>query len=559
MSSLFSRITLAMLAMLVLVASQRQAAAQTDMEMQPGIIISMAPLNKHLGDVEHLVEAAGFGQMKGLVRMGSAEYIRGINADKPMGAMLFFEGDNPEPEVLGFLPVEDIDDVLDTIAQFVDIDDSGDDIFLTTDDGTELTVRVQDGYAFIAQDDSVLDVLPADPANLLEELPNEYNLAARIFGQRIPEELRSTMVDLIRQGAAESTIPGADGPMAKLQQRNLEISMKQIESLINNTDEVVAGLNVDQENKRIYIDVKFVGTPDSLLAQQAAAMATAPATRFAGFLLDDAAFNFHYTGKMLEQDVSQVQGLLNDAKQTMTAEMEKGVKNGAMSEDQAESAGRIVGDLIDVVSESIKGGVMDVAAVVTFDDNSPALAAGMKMAGGDKLEDAARQLAKIAEAEKAPVEFRFDTVTEDGIRYHEVDILIPENEEEARKILGDRVSLLLGVGDDVLYLAAGKSGKELLEKCKRGSAKGEKLPAMQANMHLLPFLRFLAEAQDAAELNMIADALPDEADDRMRMTVKFIDNGQLIRMEMEDGILEVFGKVGQSMGGGFAPPQDFRP
>ncbi len=556
MSKLFTKISLAMLAMIVIALPQRPVAAQTDMELQPGIIISLTSLNEHLSDIEHLVEAAGFGQMKGLVRMGTAEYIRGIDPEKPLGAMLFFEGDNPEPEVLGFLPVTEIDDVLDTIAQFVDIDDDGDDIVLTTDDGTELTVRVQDGYAWVSRNPEMFENLPSDPAQLLEELPNDYNLAARVFGQRIPEELRNQMVDLIRQGAEESMNKAGDGPQADLQRANFEYSMDSIESLINDTDEVVAGLRVDEENQRLYIDMKFVGTPDSRLAKQCASMASAPPTRFGGFLVDNAAINMQFSGKMMDQDIAQLQTMIDDLKASALKEIRREAEGGDMSDAEVEAASRIIGNLVDVVRDSMADGVMDMAAVLTLADESPALALGMKIANGSQLEASVKELAEIARSEDAPLEFRFDTATENGIRYHEVDILIPESEEEARNILGDKVKILLGVGDNVLYAAAGKTGKELLDKCMNGSASGD-LPAMQANLHLLPFLRFAAKFQDAGEMKMIVDVLPDEGADRMRMTVRMIENGQLVRMEMEDGILEIFGKVGQSMGGGFAPPQDF--
>lgn len=557
MSKLFSRLSLAMLAMLVVCLPQRQVAAQTDMELQPGIIISLTNLNEHLSDIEHLVEAAGFGQMKGLVRMGTAEYIRGIDPEKPMGAMLFFEGDNPEPEVLGFLPVTDIDDVLDTIAQFVDIDDGDDDIILTTDDGTELTVRVQEGYAYVTRNPEMLEVLPSDPANLLGDLPSEYNLAARVFGQRIPEALRNQMVDLIREGAEESMDRAGDGPEAELHRANFEYSMASIESLINDTDEVIAGMHIDEENERIYIDMKFVGTPDSRLAKQCAVMAQAPPTRFGGFLLDDAALNLHFSGKMMMEDVAQVQTMIEKLSDAAEMEIEKGVENEDLSEDEATVAKRILGDLVDVVGGCLDDGVMDMGAALTLKDDAPALAMGLQISNGSKLEATVKELAEIAESEDAPMEFRFDTANEDGIRYHEIDVLVPDSEEEAREMLGEKVKILLGVGDDVLYAAAGESGKELLDRCRQGSASGDQ-PAMQANVHLLPFLRFISKFQDSQEMRMVADALPEEAEDRMRMAVHMIENGQLVRMEIEDGILEIFGKIGQSMGGGgFGPPQDF--
>ena len=52
------------------------------------------------------------------------------------------------------------------------------------------------------------------------------------------------------------------------------------------------------------------------------------------------------------------------------------------------------------------------------------------------------------------------------------------------------------------------------------------------------------------------EAIDEDAEDRIRMTVKMVPNGQHIRFEVEDAILKILTEIGQSMGGGFAP-QDF--
>ncbi len=206
---------------LLLASQPANLIAQTDMEMSPGVVISIAEVNEHLDDVEHLMGAAGFGQMSGLVRMGASEYIRGLDLEKPLGALVFFDEDTPEqPGLMAFIPVKDIEDVLDTLAPFVDIDEDGDDIILTMNDGTELTTRVAGDYAFMAQDADMLKKLPEDPANLLGDLPKEYGIAAKVMGQNIPESLRSQAIELIKSGAESEMGNLGDGPEAEAQREN---------------------------------------------------------------------------------------------------------------------------------------------------------------------------------------------------------------------------------------------------------------------------------------------------------------------------------------------------
>jgi hypothetical protein len=554
--NVFQGLALVVLVMLTVGLPQQRLVAQSDMDLKPGVVISLTNLNEHLSDVEHLVDAAGFGQMKGLVRMGVSEYIKGIDPEKPIGAMLFFEGDNPEPEVMAFLPVTDFEEVLDTIAQFVDIEGDDDSYVLTTDDGTEMHVRIQEGYAFVSEKSALLENLPTSPVGILGELPSQYNFAARVFGQRIPAELRQQAIDLIRSGAEENMDPADDSPEAALQRANFDYSMKSIEGLINDTEEVVAGLTVDQDEKRIYIDVKFVGTPDSNLARQCKIMKEAPPTRFAGFLRDDATMTFNFCGKFGAEELGQVQTMIDQARDVAKKGLDKEVDGGRMSESEREIVNRALGNFLDVAGESLKSGIMDTGGTVMLSEEMADLAVGMHAVNPGKLEASLKELADIVKSRGAPVTFRFDARTENGIRYHEIDVAIPEDEEEARSVLGEKITIVVGVGDDVVYVAAGKSPNQLLSQCIVEKAPAD-LPSTQFNMHLIPLLRFVSQFQNAAELGAIADALPQTGDDRIRMTGTIIENGEMIRVEMEDGIIEIFAKVGQAMSGGFAPPDQF--
>ena len=174
MKQLFLRVQWVFAALVASCLPVLQAQAQTDMEIQPGVVISSCSIDEHLDDVEYIMEASGFAQMAPLVRIGTSEYLRGLDTTKPIGSMLFFEEDTPEPKVLAFIPVTDIDDVLDTIAPFVDIDEEGDKIVLTADDGTEFTVKESGGFAFVTDKPELLGSLPDNPLEMLEKMHESY-------------------------------------------------------------------------------------------------------------------------------------------------------------------------------------------------------------------------------------------------------------------------------------------------------------------------------------------------------------------------------------------------
>ncbi len=531
-----------------------QAPAQTGVDMQPGIVISVASLDENFDDIEYLMEKAGgpMAQMAPLVRMGASEFIRGLDTTKPIGSMLFFEEGTPEPKILAFIPITDIDELLDTISEYVDIDEDGDTIVITTDDGTEFTVVNRDGFAFVTDREELLDNLPSNPVSLLEGMQETYNLSAKLFAQRIPKSLRDQGIELIRQGAALEMENLGDSPQAELQRQNFEYSMKQLEQLVNETDEVVAGMSIDKDNSRLFIDVSMQGTPGSKFARQSAALAEKTESKFAGFLVEGAAMNFHMCARITDEDVPEMEKLID----SITAELSREMENEIPDDDQREFVQQIFDDLVDVVKQTFKEGVMDAGGVLNLDEEQANFAIGFRVADPAKLEASCKKIAKIVEDEAdVPVQFNFDMSTENGITYHEIVIDVPEDEEEMRDLFGESVKLLIGVGDKAVYLAGGKQPKAALEKSMGVADSGDR-PPMQYNLHVAPILRFFAKTQDQEQLSKMADAL-EPGTDRVRIVASAIENGQTVRIEIQDGLLKLIGIAAQEFGGGLAPRQDF--
>ena len=188
------------------------------------------------------MDASGYGQMKFMAGAMIKGYTKGLDADKDAGIMLFLEEDSPVPDFLGFVPVSDMEEMLDVIAGLAEVEEDDDFTTIVTDDGTELLVREHNGYAFISNKKEMFDSLPDAPQKMLGDLPSKYNFAAKVFGQRIPQGMRDQFIEMIKESSAQTLDSlDEDDEMAELQRKNLEMSTKQMEMMINESDTLTFG------------------------------------------------------------------------------------------------------------------------------------------------------------------------------------------------------------------------------------------------------------------------------------------------------------------------------
>jgi hypothetical protein len=157
---------------------------------EPAVVFSIAPVKEQMKDVNYLVDASGFGQAKFLIKSQIKYWTGGIDSARPSGVLLYFNGDNPVPKTVIFLPVKDIDDLLDTVSNAAEVDDDDDVIKITPSNGETLYAVEQGAHVFISPEEDALKDLPEDPESLLGDMPSKYNMAAHVYGGRVPDELR---------------------------------------------------------------------------------------------------------------------------------------------------------------------------------------------------------------------------------------------------------------------------------------------------------------------------------------------------------------------------------
>ncbi len=531
----------------------KQAFSQS--AAKPAIVVSMAPMKEQMGDVNYMMSAAGFDQFSFMVKLQTDQFLKGIDRNKASGVLLFFNEDSPTPKSLGFVPIKDMEEVLDTLSNYAEIDEGDNSTTIVLDNNQELILKNVGDYAYFSDDAEMFENIPDDPAVALGDLPNQFNLSAQVFGQRIPASMRDQALDLVREGyeAQLDQMEETNPAQAELQRKNFDMQMSQIQSVINETDNIVMGMGADKESGTLFMDVEITGLEGSQIAINAKNALDTDPTRFAGFLMKGSAFNMNGCYKISADEAAQYKQLISQAREEALKELDN---NQDLPDARRVQAQEMLDTAIDVLNETLEEGRLDSGGVLMLEKGNVNFAMGTQIANPKKVENLVKDVVKIAEQEVGDeVDFQanLNSGSHAGVTMHEIIVQVPEDEEEAREFLGNEVKIIVGIGKKSVYLAAGNNPVDLLKKCIDNSAStsSEKYSPMQYNVYLTPILRFAAEIEGEETVEEMADTLAANGKDRLSMKTSMMERGMKVRFEIQDGILELAKVAAESIGRGF--------
>lgn len=528
-----------MMGMLLSIATLIPSQVRAQSEAKPAVVISIANLDEQLKDVKYLLTASGFPELNFLAKAGIKGYAEGVDFSRDAGVALHFEGENTTPSVSGFVPVEDLEILLDSVSGIAEVEENEDEDYytITTPDGTEMRVEEKGGYALFATKPELIKTLPAEPAKMLGDNPTKYNLAFLIYPQHVPQPLRDLALDMIKEGSMQ-TLDQLDEELQEAQRQNLKTQMRQFEMILNDSESLVIGMAADADNKKLYTDIEYLAKAGSELAEKTnQAKATEP-SRFAGFLMPNATMNFNANGKIPESDGASYDTLLVEAKKAV---IEKMNEEGELSDAEFEKVEGLVESVVDLLSETLKKGIVDTGMAAVIEGPDINLVGGMTAADPAKVETAIKDLVpllkeRLDNSDAPDIEFNFDTETHEGVRFHEIKIAF--DHEPTRNVIGDSASIVIGFGADSIYYGIGNGPMRMIKKGM--AAKGKTEFDSEFNFRVAPFLKFLGRLPDAPEqLEIFAEQLTENGGDLIRAYGKYIPNGSFSRFELQDGLLSL--------------------
>jgi len=553
---------LAALAILVAPAAQAQ-------EQQTVAIVSFTGIDPTMGDVGYVGNLIGMPGLQQQAGGAVGLFTQGIDKTKPWGMVLLTDGQG-DFQPLGFIPVTSLEQVMGgPLGQMAPNEKTAGGAYKINPPNSPMPVfaKEQGGWAYLGRSEESLANVPEDPLAMLQGLEKQYDIAVRLNIQSIPKMFRDLALEQLEQGAelGLEREEGESDAQFEARKKIVQIQMDQLKMLVEETQDITIGLTLDATAGNAYFDFAMTAIPGTTLAEQMTAYQNT-SSKFAGFLQPDAVLSMNIVEEIKSQeDIEQAVAVLDSAREQAFNAIDE---EADLPDDQSRKIVKSsLNDVFDVIIATLKEGKIDGGAFVLLEPESMTCAIGMQVASGSDLEEAIKKIMKLAEEEPGFKGVNWDADQHANVRFHTMTIPIPDADEEARELLGEALDVVIGIGDKSFYLAFGKDSLATVKSAIDQSAAdaANPVPPMQLVLSMASIMEFAASQEDDPEVAAVSEQFKQVGDqDHIRMTVKAIENGFVMRMEAESGVIEAFGKaaVQQDAGGGAgeaAPLQDTKP
>ena len=527
----------------LLLAPVAETMAQAEGQ-KPALVVSIASVDGLLGDITYLTKAAGAPEMGGLINLMAGQYVGGLDTKKPSGIYVNVIGGTPTG--IAFVAVSDFDQVINTIEQSVgELEDVGGGVRKLSLQ-RDIFIKHQEGWAFISDSAANLNGLPDDPTKMLGGLNEQYSIGIRIDVQSIPKQLREMALIEIRSGFEGAMASQASNTKEKALQENLGRQyIDGLSQFMEEADEVTIGWGVDKAGGRTYLDFSVTALDGSKLAEQVAA-ATNTKSDFTGFLLPEAAATLHFTSLVTGQEKAQVLEMLKVLRTIASKELDN--DDDIADENVRKLAIEFVHSMVDILNVTVETGKVNGGAAVLLSPDAVQFVAGGYVADGRAVEKELKKLVQLAKEADAGAELEnivFNASKHRNVDLHTFTVPIPQDEQEARRLLGDRLNVVVGTGPQSAYVAFGKDCVELLKRVIDESATAQTSgPPIAFTVSVGKMLEFASTFQSDPAVAAMAEAVKAAAGkDSVSITATALERGIRYRIEVGEAVLSLIGQA----------------
>lgn len=507
---------------------------------QIAVVWALASLDQIFLDGEYLLKAAGFAEFAGMTKTLAAGYLQGIDTHRPSGALLSFRGDRQHQMI--FLPVGDIDNLLDTLRTNLNMD------VKLVPDGQRRLLKAQvpfvgqlvatekDGWLFISDSQESLDYLPADPAALVAPLVERYLISTSVFVQNVPVPVREQLMTLAGRFQQESSpLMVFNLPLVMLSEalRTDQLGMHYAKDLTYESENLTIGWGVDPEGKRVFLEFATTALEGSRLAKRIAA-AGSRKSKFSGFCRAESAVSMRWAANLIEEDKAQLitsselfkQGLLKTLDESEAVDVVK----------------QVVSLWLDELPLTIRNGQMDAASSLILSGNKVDFILALYADDGFRIEGTIQDLVRrIGKATGQEVDLQLNAETFNETKFHLLRVPIPDDIPEVRQALGAEAVFAVGVAAEAVYLAIGPDPIGALKAAIQASSEPDapEFTGVQQLLAMQPIFEFAATLQDEELPSLMSDSLKESGLDKMILSSQTNDRTQTIQLEVQEGLLRL--------------------
>jgi hypothetical protein len=540
--------------LLLAIAALLPAANLSAADTKPALTVAFAGYDQLTADLKVIDKIdSHFGlaeKLEGFLQAATkGKKLAGLDKSRPWGVLVTV-GESDEPVTQGYLPVSSLKELIGGLpapgGDTPTANDKG--VYeIPSPNGKTLYAKQKGEWAILSDSEESLNAAKGDPSSNISDLAKKYLISVRGNVQNVPAARREQVLGALRGlvQLALSAQPGTAEQQA-MQQASIKQLFDNLDKLSKELDSLVIGLGIDADSKSLFLDVETHAVDGSDLATKCAAMKDVK-TNFAGFALPGAAMTMVAAGTTDADEAAQGKQMLDKLKESAAKQLDD---NENISDKQKELGKQLLNDAMDVAKQTIDLKKSDAGMAVVLDDN-PSMVAGWMIAAGDKLNDAFKKLAKEIINDKPEIGsmIKLNAETYEDVKFHVVTIPIPPS-GGAKEVFGDVVEIVVGISNSRLYIGAGKDPIAALKKAIDASKESpdKSISPMEMVISATPIAKFIAKATPDtnpadAQAKKVASKVAAQlakmpGKDRLTMTVKPIENGAVLRINVDSGVLK---------------------
>ncbi len=503
---------------------------------KPFAVVSVAGIERMLGALDFSFEAADRPEASEALTgfLERAGDLKGIDHRQGFGIMIYLSGIMPQP--VGFAPVDKIEDMMKTVelgpftTKKIDAEN-----YELKGTGGSVFVKLVGRYAFFSNQQERLDREFPDPAPITQRLAKQYDIAAMVDLNSLPEDQKNLLATLLR-GSADANLQRRDGETEAAHRIRKAIGENHaalLEQVLRQAREVTLGWKLSAERRQAALELSVIayrGTElETLLTEL-----NATRTQFTNFLKGDAPLTFASTWKLDKRGKTLFDEIVQALAGTIPSATE------ANEDDPIQQMFR-------AARADVESGGLDFAIRFLGEPKGPfVLVGGLKVTDGRAMEAGLAELCTYLLETGKVDDIEVDVDKYQGIRVHRVDLISRDNDND--RIYGGKPSLYMGVDDKTLWIAVGGDEAlpvlyEQIDKLAEPADKAVPGVPMQFVINMSDWMSLGEENDRRNRVGRTFQEAFTRENSTMRIELRSIENGARLRLEWNEGFIRFVGMM----------------
>lgn len=427
---------------------------------QPIAVASIASIDRVLEDIDYLFETTDKPEYPAMIKGFLAQYrnLEGLDKSKPLGVFVFLEkGISPQPVVVGFVPIKDLDELTETLGEVgfqLSAVDGKKDRYQLALPNFSLHLKMAHGYAFVQLKSEALDREFYNPDNYTKALAAKYDIAGSLLLQNVPEPMRMMAVDLARAKIDEELDrKPAESDVQYLTRKKTSLSLlNQFELVANDGKDLTVGYSLSKEKKQILVQLGVNAKPGTQL--EAELNKLSQSTSQYSYLTKDSSDYLGYVALPLyESVVQEAIKFLNQPQPNIPP---------ILIGDEANPGP--VGKILNSAKATLRTGKIDGhIQMLSTSKGKQALIAALKISDGDQLKEGQLELFEMMKQSEDSPKIEENVSEINGVTIHKI---IPKTlNQNAKDLFGENAVIFIGCSSDEFWWAIG--GEASLDQLKK--------------------------------------------------------------------------------------------